>query len=181
MRPVHIFRKGIRFTCLGELCNGHCCTGDGVVYLFAEDVLKLSCYLNISIEDFLKQYADVEKSFAWKRFSLVRYPKLIFKETDRCFFLDESGKCKVYVARPLQCIFGPILPPTLLWWISYWFTCPAVRASPMPGAHFYSCEDVDKLLITYKTAEKKWKLAMLANDNDYVKFMKKVLEGETDG
>ena len=92
------YNKGLHFKCTG--CGG-CCTGpDGYVFLGKEDLKLLAKHLNLSIDDFSKQYTrKVEGKLA-----------LIDKSSlGDCVFLMDN-RCSVYPAIPGQCRTFP-------WWI----------------------------------------------------------------
>jgi len=86
--------KVIRFEC--SRCN-RCCGGQpGYVWLSRADVISMSNYLAISIQDFIRSYC---------RFVDVGIQvTLSLKEKDPfdCIFLSSEG-CQIYEARPIQC------------------------------------------------------------------------------
>jgi len=90
----------IRFKCQ-QGCSS-CCKSGGVVLISDEDVPKISKYLKLSIEDFLKRYTkkDGKKIF------------LIDREINDCIFLEDD-KCQIYPVRPAQCKTFPFWPQNL--------------------------------------------------------------------
>lgn len=90
---------GLKFGC--TQC-GKCCTGSpGFVWLDETDIMRLSHHLELSREDFLKQYT---------RQVYGRYSLLECNTTYDCVFL-KNNRCTVYEARPSQCRTFP-------WWES---------------------------------------------------------------
>ena len=85
----------IRFKCQ-QGCSS-CCKSGGVVLISEEDVAKISKYLKLSIEDFLKRYTkkDGKKIF------------LIDREINDCIFLEDD-KCQIY-----PCAMSSIKPSPL--------------------------------------------------------------------
>ena len=99
---IKIFRNlenGIEFTC--QMC-GKCCTGfnEGEVYLYKEDILRLTEHLNIKGKKGLREFSEtylkvVNDSFFWKepgtqKGKTYRYNSLGFKftgEDEHCHFL----------------------------------------------------------------------------------------------
>ena len=90
----------VRFKCQQGCSN--CCKSGGVVLISVEDVAKISKYLKLSKEDFLKRYTkkDSNKIF------------LIDQEINDCIFL-EYDKCRIYPVRPVQCKTFPFWPQNM--------------------------------------------------------------------
>jgi Fe-S-cluster containining protein len=90
------FRDGLRFKC--TQC-GNCCTGaPGFVWVNKEEVAALAARLNLSVDDFERDY--VRKVGVRK--SLIEY------DNGDCVFFDgESRRCTVYEDRPRQCRTWP--------------------------------------------------------------------------
>jgi uncharacterized protein len=88
-----------RFACTG--CGG-CCTGRGAYYVAAapEEQRRIQRYLGVSWRWFRRRYvtrdADGVESLRWER--------------DRCVFLDDDRRCRVYPVRPAQCRGYPFWP-----------------------------------------------------------------------
>ena len=91
------FKKGIKFKCQG---SSNCCVSRGsygFVYLSKKDLIKISKYLNLSINLFKKKYCEYSDGY------------LHLKEINingNCQFL-ENKKCSIYTARPMQCRTWP--------------------------------------------------------------------------
>lgn len=100
-KPLPWYQEGLRFKCTG--CGGCCTGGPGAVWLTDEDIARLSSFLDLSREEFLKKYTH------------TNYGKLSLKEVKSqnydCIFLEGKKRCTVYEARPEQCRKFP-------WWKS---------------------------------------------------------------
>ncbi|HON57379.1 MAG TPA: YkgJ family cysteine cluster protein, partial [bacterium] len=83
------------FSC--QTC-GNCCAGDsGYVWLSEEEQLKISKFLDLPLNEFLKKYTK-------KINGRITLKELRKSENDYwCIFLDKRRKCKIYECRPLQC------------------------------------------------------------------------------
>jgi Fe-S-cluster containining protein len=82
-----------------ETCGGHCCTGEsGYIWAKYDEIVEMSKYLNLTIEDFAIIYLKKVKH----RYSLIE--KQLDKDNFACIFFDESIKrCSIYPVRPRQC------------------------------------------------------------------------------
>jgi hypothetical protein len=86
-------KHGLRFEC--TQC-GECCTTRGeyaYVYVTDDEVLALADLLKLTPAEFRRRHTFVDGD---------GFRQLAF-EGDRCVFLTESGACRVYPARPVQC------------------------------------------------------------------------------
>ena len=87
-------REGLRFEC--TQC-GECCVNReeyAHVYASREEVRELAALLELPILEFRRRYAFVDED-GWTQLSVVE---------DHCVFLElETGSCRVYAARPVQC------------------------------------------------------------------------------
>ena len=101
------------FTC--RQC-GACCRWPGSVLLGDDDVAALAASLGLLPKEFIDRHAALARNRA----------QLTLKEQPggACEFLDESGHCRVYAARPAQCRDFPAA-----WHVS---GCPAVSGEPPP-------------------------------------------------
>ena len=143
---------------------GACCRGfqEGEVYLYEEDILRITEFLNlknkISLKKFARKYLKlVDNTFYWRDPNESRGKKYKFKtlgfkfigDDEHCEFLDENNKCMVHQARPFQCIAFPIGWNMLINSISnfkdYSKKCPALRKSLENEGKFYSPEDILRL------------------------------------
>jgi len=92
------YKEGLRFKCTG--CGG-CCTGSpGYVWVSEEEIVRLSEFLKLSQEEFVRKYTHV----LYGRISLKELPRSHYD----CVFL-EGKRCSVYSVRPKQCRTFP-------WW-----------------------------------------------------------------
>ena len=95
------YKEGLHFKCQG--C-GQCCTGcPGYVWVNERGIAKIAKFLNISIEEFSKNYLRLVKGY----YSLKELP-----ETYSCIFL-KGKKCSIYPVRPVQCSTFPWWPHNL--------------------------------------------------------------------
>ncbi len=129
------FHKGLSFKCTG--C-GQCCTGSpGYVWVTEEEIIAISSYLKLSIQDFTKRY--VRKVHA-DRLALIERPKN--GEYD-CVFLKDK-KCLVYPVRPKQC-------QTFPWWKE---TLSSREAWEETGSYCEGINHPDAPLISLQEIEK---------------------------
>lgn len=95
------YANGLNFKCTG--C-GQCCTGSpGYVWVSEAEIVALSTFLNLSIDEFSSRYVRKVD----ERYALLEMPK-----TYDCVFLKDR-KCTVYPVRPKQCRTFPWWPQTL--------------------------------------------------------------------
>lgn len=93
------FQEGLRFGCTE--C-GQCCTGSpGYAWVSLDEIVAISKYLKLSIDDFAKHYLRQ----VGEEYALLEHP-ISFD----CVFLKER-KCQIYPVRPKQCRTFP-------WWQS---------------------------------------------------------------
>lgn len=93
---MYYFENGLRFEC--QQC-GKCCRGKpGYVFVFEHEAQKIAEYLDISREQFIKEYTTKYATF----YSLIE------KENGDCIFWDEI--CTIHEVRPYQCFSYPF------WW-----------------------------------------------------------------
>ncbi len=93
-------REPLHFSCTA--C-GRCCATAGEYYVFlgAGEAETIRAYLGLSGPWFRRRYlARLEQG------QLV----LAAGSDERCIFLDDSGRCRIYAARPLQCRTYPFWP-----------------------------------------------------------------------
>ena len=129
------YENGLEFSCTG--CS-KCCQVDGDVWVAPEEVVNIVRHLGLeqgqeqeqgpgpgqdqdgmcrdelsssTIDDFRKKYvraeitpADGDRSQSWMNLK---------RNEGSCVFLDESGKCGIYDARPVQCHTYPFWPSLL--------------------------------------------------------------------
>lgn len=68
----------------------NCCKSTPAL-LNQEDINRISKYLKIDKQTFIKQYTKIDED-----------NDLIFKKTP-CIFLEQNNKCKIYEVRPFAC------------------------------------------------------------------------------
>ncbi len=87
------FKDGLRFEC--NKCN-ICCGGEpGVIWVNAEDIIKIADFLKMPVDKFSEKYL---------RKMGIRYSLLELANGD-CIMLENG--CKIYPVRPYQCISFP--------------------------------------------------------------------------
>ena len=96
------YNKGLSFKC--TQCAGCCQGSSGYVWVTKEDIVQISEYLKLSLDDFSKKYIKKVGS----KYSLLDLPQ----ENFRCVFL-EGKKCRIYPVRPVQCQTYPFWPSVL--------------------------------------------------------------------
>ena len=125
------YKKGLNFKC--QKC-ARCCSWPGHVWLAEKDITKISSFLNLTEEDFLKKYTR------------STYSRIALKEFANydCIFLKEK-KCLIYSVRPLQCKTFPIWPKNLTSkdkWQALEKDCPGIAKD----APLISFEEIKKIL-----------------------------------
>lgn len=82
-----------------------CCEYRGDIKITPINVLEISNFLNISIDEFLEKYTETAPN---------EEPELVIKavgEKRRCIFNDENNyKCKIHEVEPMQCLVFPLVP-----------------------------------------------------------------------
>ncbi|MFX1448797.1 MAG: YkgJ family cysteine cluster protein, partial [Promethearchaeota archaeon] len=172
--------KGIEFSC--QMC-GSCCRGfnEGEVYLYQDDILRLTKSLNITkkseLRKFAKKYLKVtDDSFFWKGpgtegGKTYRYKSLGFKFTgddEHCQFLKENV-CTIHEGRPFQCRcfpFWQMLVSNRKNFINYSKKCPGLKI--LKGRYYSSEEILDWANREYEM-EKKYFLEMKKVNFDILK------------
>ena len=93
--PPAWYIAGLAFECQG--C-GKCCAGpqEGYVWVSDEEIDKISDFLEMEREDFIKRYVRKTR----RKQCLIEHP------SHDCIFL-KSGKCRIYSVRPSQCKTWP--------------------------------------------------------------------------
>jgi Fe-S-cluster containining protein len=182
------FQKGIYFSC--KLC-GACCRGfdEGEVYVYEEDIIKLTKFLNLKNKFRLRKFARkyfklVDNTFFWREPGASMGKKYKFKtlgfkftgDDEHCEFLGEDNKCTVHKARPFQCIAFPVgwnmLINSFNNFTEYSKKCPALRNSLENEGNFYSREEIIKLANKEYEMERQFFLKMKKNKFDIFKVFK---------
>ncbi len=83
-------------------CAGRCCTGEsGYIYVSKEEIFTISDLLKLSVNDFGVKYL-------FKHGYKYSIKEQFYEGSYECIFYDrESNGCKIYEARPSQCITFP--------------------------------------------------------------------------
>ena len=90
------YGKGLRFEC--TQC-GNCCKNHGeyaYVYLAEHDVERITHFLGLPRERFLREYCQIEDGWVSLRM-----------DAPACPFLQEDNRCAIYPVRPKQCATWP--------------------------------------------------------------------------
>jgi len=85
-----------------ESCEGRCCTGEsGYIYVTKTEALAICEVLGIDIKQLVSQYL-FKKGYRYS----IKENKI--GESYECVFYDrEINGCKIYTARPKQCMTFP--------------------------------------------------------------------------
>ena len=91
------YRDGLQFEC--QAC-GQCCGGEpGYIWATREEIDRAAEVLGMHVLDFCRMYiSEYEQGFSFREM-----------ENGDCCMLA-GGKCRIYVARPLQCRTWPFWP-----------------------------------------------------------------------
>lgn len=83
-------------------CQGRCCTGSsGYIYVSMKEIYAISELLNLDVNDFAVKYL-FKKDYKYS----IKENK--FNDSYECVFYDrETNGCKIYTARPSQCMTFP--------------------------------------------------------------------------
>ena len=173
-------KNGIEFSC--QMC-GSCCRGfeEGEVYLYQDDIERLTKSLNLKKKSELKKFAEeylkvINDSFFWKepgveRGKTYRFKSLGFKFTgndEHCRFLEENS-CIVHEVRPFQCKCFPfwhMLVSNRKNFIDYSKKCPGLKG--LKGRHYSKEEILDWANGEYEM-EKKYFLEMKKHNFNILK------------
>lgn len=83
-------------------CQGRCCTGEsGYIYVSMNEIQKISVLLDLEIREFADKYL-------FKKGYKYSIKEVVYNDSHECIFYDrEINGCKIYEARPAQCITFP--------------------------------------------------------------------------
>ena len=83
-------------------CEGRCCTGEsGYIYVSKAEIFKIADLLELSVNDFGVKYL-FKNGYKYS----IKENKV--EDSYECVFYDsKSNGCKIYEARPSQCITFP--------------------------------------------------------------------------
>ena len=176
--------NGIEFSC--QMC-GDCCRGfnDGEVYLYKDDILRLTKFVNMDDEEGLKNFAKkyvkvINDNFFWKepganRGKTYKYKTLGFAftgEDEHCHFLDGKNSCTVHNSRPFQCRcfpFWKMMVTSRKNVIAYSKKCPGLQASLKGQGKYYNPHEIQEWAKAEYEMEKKYFLEMKEKDFDILK------------
>jgi Fe-S-cluster containining protein len=99
VKPFYL-RQPLRFSC--TQC-GRCCATAGEYYV----------YLSEAESETIREYLQLSRGWFRRRYlrRLANGERVLAASADeRCIFLDERGRCRVYAARPSQCRSYPFWP-----------------------------------------------------------------------
>jgi hypothetical protein len=83
-------------------CEGRCCTGEsGYIYVSKNEIEAISELLGLEIKDFANDYL-------FKKGYKYSIKEIKYNDSHECIFYDrEINGCRIYEARPSQCITFP--------------------------------------------------------------------------
>lgn len=83
-------------------CEGRCCSGDsGYIYVNKNEIESISKLLDLDIRDFVNEYL-------FKKGYKYSIKEIKYNNSYECIFYDrEFNGCRIYAARPSQCITFP--------------------------------------------------------------------------
>ena len=98
-------KEGYPYAFNASACSeyaGRCCTGEsGYIYVTKNEIFKIAELLNLDVNDFAVKYL-FKKGYKYS----IKENK--FNDSYECVFYDrETNACKIYEARPSQCITFP--------------------------------------------------------------------------
>jgi len=129
------YAEGLKFSC--KRCSTCCRYESGFVYISENDLCKLLSAVKMNRDNFLKTYCRWVTD--WRDDEVVSLKEKANKD---CIFWDDG--CKVYEARPLQCITFPfwesILSSSEAWEIAA-SSCPGMNSGTL-----HTLEDIEKIL-----------------------------------
>jgi Fe-S-cluster containining protein len=129
--------RSLRFEC--TVC-GKCCTTHGeyaYVYVDDDEVLDLARFLELSPREFRRKYTFVDED-GWRQLAF---------SGDRCIFLDESGRCDVYEARPVQCRTFPFWPEMIR--AGGWTPDAQARCEGLGRGRLWSSEEIEARMLEF--------------------------------
>ena len=104
-REILDLKSKVNLNC--TLCE-KCCEYRGDIKITPINVLKISKFLKISIDEFLEKYTVEVKG---------EEPEIVIKgvgDRSYCIFNDRSNyKCQIHKVKPMQCVVFPLVPVDL--------------------------------------------------------------------
>ena len=87
-----------------KICD-KCCEYRGDIKITPINVLEISNYLKISIDEFLEKYTET---------AINEEPEIVIKavgDKNYCIFNDrQTFKCRIHAVEPMQCLVFPLVP-----------------------------------------------------------------------
>jgi Fe-S-cluster containining protein len=128
------YSDGLQFEC--TQC-GKCCTGaPGFVYLSDFDEARISEFLNVHEQSFLREYTRTVTIFGERRRSLTERPNY------DCVFWKKT--CTIYPVRPYQCRSYPFWKRNLVSnreWLKVGSKCPGIDRGRL-----HSAEEIERCI-----------------------------------
>ena len=89
---------------------GSCCSGDGSVFLYPDDVRNLAENFSLTLQEFIDKYTDfVILEYCDDSSSYSYLPYIVMKKKkNACIFL-ENKKCSIHDFKPFQCKNTPFV------------------------------------------------------------------------
>jgi Fe-S-cluster containining protein len=83
-------------------CEGRCCSGEsGYIYVTKSEIEAISKLLDVDVRDFVNEYL-------FKKAYKYSIKEIKYNNSHECIFYDrEINGCRIYEARPSQCITFP--------------------------------------------------------------------------
>jgi len=121
MTSAPFYANGLNFSC--QRCSACCRYEAGFVFLSEEDIEKLSAELNMDKNSLITAFCR------WVGIKGEESLSLKEKSNKDCIFWESSG-CKVYNARPLQCLTFPFwesIVSSVHGWETAASGCPGIK------------------------------------------------------
>jgi len=137
------YNNGLKFTC--KNC-GYCCRiKEGVVWLYRDDIPRLTEKLDMSRGEFLSRYAERLNN----RWILKSFPN------GDCIFYEPEKGCRIYDARPVQCRTFPFWPDVVF---SEWnWNVIAKNCPGMNTGEIHTIEEIKESVEAMKKAKDEYK------------------------
>jgi hypothetical protein len=100
---------------------GECCTGYGGTYVTDEDIKRISAFIDVDADRFVKEFCQL---------SAGKYV-LAVGENGKCMFFNEKTQCTIHAVKPRMCRAWPFIEGVLRDpdnWEVMSGSCPGIRA-----------------------------------------------------
>ncbi|MHA1791488.1 MAG: YkgJ family cysteine cluster protein [Promethearchaeota archaeon] len=182
IKLANFLKNGASFKCLvPDGCDGHCCKGEGSIYIFPEDITRFLDFFNLDLKTFMEKHVKIETGpcIILDTSNFVPFLTLKEKEDGSCKFLGKNGLCEVYPARPFQCRsypFWDLNVKTEKRWNDLMETCPGASKNHDESSNYYfSPREIKKFLKKERELDELWEKGMIQFKGDYMAFLKKTL------